>query len=191
MQTMKCIVGLGNFPEKYTRTRHNIGYRAVDLLVSKYQFEPFKTEKKFLAQIAEGEIEGERCLVAKPQTLMNLSGKSVRELQHYYKIEPQDVFVFQDDLDLPFGQVRFRQSGGSGGHNGIKSIIQHLGTEYFSRLKFGISNPQREQIPTENFVLMNFSAEEETDIPSLLEAGIDKFITHFCAPTNQTPKESN
>ncbi len=176
---MKCVIGLGNYPEKYDRTRHNFGFLAVEKLAEKYNFPDFKLEKKFFGKITEGEIEGEKVIICKPETYMNLSGKSVSTIANFYKIPPTDIFVFHDDVDLDFGVLRFRNKGSAGGHNGLKSIIANLGTEEFPRIKFGISNPAREQIPTENFVLMNFSPEEWEAVPEILEQGIKKLLEHF------------
>ncbi len=173
---MKLIAGLGNFPEKYAFTRHNLGFLAVAALVKKFDFPEFKLSNKFLGKISEGEIFGKKVILCKPETYMNLSGDCVSAVENFYKIEPKDTIILHDDLDLDFGVIKFKKGGGSGGHNGIKSIITRLGTENFPRIKFGISNPQKENIPAESFVLMNFSEEEKVKIPEIIEAGIKKLI---------------
>ena len=176
---MKCLIGLGNFPSKYAKTRHNFGFLMVDVLAKMFGFSSFKEDKKFFAFLAEGEIDGQKVLLVKPTTYMNLSGKTVFALANFYKISSCDIWVFHDDIDLEFGVVRFREKGSAGGHNGVSSIIQFLGTEVFSRIKFGISNDQRVDIPTENFVLMNFTASEQKLIPLILQQGVEKFLQVF------------
>lgn len=173
---MKCIIGLGNYPEKYAKTRHNIGFMAVDLLAKKFAFPTFRFEKKHVGQVTEGEILGEKVILCKPETYMNLSGKSVAAILQFYKITPKDCFVFQDDLDMDFGRTRFRAKGSAGGHNGIASIIQSIGTQEFSRIKFGITNGERALIPTEQFVLMPFNTEEWKVLPEILEKGVALFL---------------
>ncbi len=192
---MKCIVGLGNFPEKYASTRHNFGFLAVEKLAQKFDFPAFRLEKKFFSQISEGEISGEKVILCKPETYMNLSGKAVLAILNFYKLKPADIFVFCDDLDLDFGKIRFREKGSAGGHNGLKSLIFVLGTQEFLRIKFGISNPDRDKIPTEKFVLMNFSKEEQARVPGILEEGIEKFLQNFSETreegTGNSKNESN
>lgn len=176
---MKLIVGLGNYPEKYTYTRHNIGFLALDYLAEKYHFSPFKSEKKFFGALAEGEVAGEKVICCKPETYMNLSGKCVGALVHFYKLSSQDVFVLQDDLDMDFGAVKYREKGSAGGHNGIISIIDSIGTQEFSRIKFGIANTQKEKIPGERFVLMEFTKAEKEQLGALLEEGIQRLVEHL------------
>ena len=149
---------------------------AVDALRERLRFPDFKSEKKIFSQISEGEINGEKIFICKPQAFMNLSGKSVGEIFRFYKMDPSDIFVFQDDLDLDFGQIRFRAKGTHGGHNGIKSIIENIGSSDFPRIKFGISSAMRDSVTPENFVLMNFSTDEWKQIPKLIEAGINKYL---------------
>jgi len=173
---MKLIVGLGNPGEKYAGTRHNFGFLAVDDLARRFGFSGFRFEKKFFGQISEGVIEGERVLILKPETFMNLSGKSVATTANFYKIPATEVWVFFDDLDLDFGVVRFRGSGSAGGHNGVRSVIAGLGTEDFPRVKFGISNDFRKKIPAEAFVLQRFSEEERAGIPEILERANKIFL---------------
>jgi PTH1 family peptidyl-tRNA hydrolase len=129
------IVGLGNPGKKYANTRHNIGFACVDSFGLDFD------TKKSQAVIADGSIEGQRVLLVKPQTYMNLSGESVRALADFYKIAPEHIMIIFDDLDTPLGTLRIRASGGSAGHNGMKSIIQHLGTQDFPRVRFGIGRP--------------------------------------------------
>ena len=176
---MKCLIGLGNFPVKYEFTRHNFGFLMVDFLAKKFAFPPFREDKKFFAMVSEGEIFGQKVLLVKPTTYMNLSGKAALAVVNFYKLSSGDVWVFQDDLDLDFGVVRFREKGSAGGHNGISSIINLLGGDDFFRIKFGISNDQRDDIPAENFVLMNFSDSEQKLIFGILNNGVEKFLDVF------------
>jgi len=153
---MKVIVGLGNPGSQYEETRHNIGFLLVDLLaeVHKLQF-----RSKFQGLMAEGHIEGERIFLLKPQTFMNLSGRSVSELIHFYKIVKEDLLIVQDDMDLPLGKIRLRDQGSAGGHNGIKSIQAELGSEKLWRLKLGIGRPPKEWDPA-RYVLAPFEEDE-------------------------------
>jgi PTH1 family peptidyl-tRNA hydrolase len=171
---MKLIVGLGNYGKEYEKTRHNFGFMAVENLAG---FSSWKFEKKFFGQVATGEVAGEKTIFLKPETYMNLSGKSVLAVAQFYKIPAKKVIVFSDDLDLPFGKFRWREKGGAGGHNGLKDIISVLNTQEFPRLKFGISNEMRAQMPTENFVLTKFSAEELAEISQIIETGIAEFLS--------------
>ena len=170
---MKLIVGLGNFGEKYAKTRHNLGFMAVDFLAKN---STWSFDKKFFGQVATGEVDGEKTIFLKPETYMNLSGKSVLAVAQFYKIPAKKIYIFSDDLDLSFGVSRWRAKGGAGGHNGLKSIISVLGTEEFPRMKFGISNEMRAKMPTENFVLTRFSAEELSEIKVIIAKGIDEFL---------------
>ncbi len=133
---MKLIVGLGNIGREYDETRHNAGFMTVDRFAEKHAFEFNK--QKFDAMIADGIINGEKVILAKPTTYMNESGRSVRQIVDFYKLDPEDVLIVHDDMDLATGRLRLRQKGSAGGHNGIKSIIAHLGTEKFKRLRIGI-----------------------------------------------------
>lgn len=136
---MFLIVGLGNPGNEYAETRHNVGFMAVDCLAEKYCFSPFKA--KFDGLIADGSIGGEKVLLLKPQTYMNLSGEAVHEAVQFYKIPADHVLVIYDDVSLPVGKLRVRPTGSAGGHNGIKNIIAHLGTQEFPRIKIGTGAP--------------------------------------------------
>jgi PTH1 family peptidyl-tRNA hydrolase len=165
---MKLIVGLGNIGNKYTFTRHNVGFMLVDSIVynSNLDFRENSKLKCFMTNLRDGE---EDYMLIKPTTFMNLSGESVRAVVDYYKIPIENVLVVYDDLSLELGKIRFRPNGSDGGHNGIKSVIQHLGTKDVARLKIGIG-PQP-NIPSEVFVLQNFSKEElETLKGSIVKA---------------------
>ena len=180
---MKLIVGLGNPGKQYENTRHNIGFMILDSFVT-----GFSLEKKFQAYIKKETIHGIDVLFVKPTTYMNLSGIAVRKIVDYYKINIQDILVVQDDLDLPFGTHRCRINSSSGGHNGIKSIIDSLGTKDFARLKIGIAHDK--SIDTEDYVLGSFSKKElqtleenysvyQKIILSFLTDGIEKTMNLF------------
>lgn len=134
---MFIIVGLGNPGKQYENTRHNVGFDAIDTLVDEYRIPSSGTQHK--AMCGKGVIDGQKVLLAKPLTYMNLSGESVRALVDYYKVDPEtELLVIFDDISLEPGQIRIRKKGSAGGHNGIKSIISHLGTQNFQRIKIGV-----------------------------------------------------
>lgn len=166
---MKLIVGLGNPGKKYEKTLHNAGFLAVDALLSKYNLTLDK--EMFHGQYVKTKIRGEEVIVVKPQTFMNLSGECIGKMCRYFKIEPEDVFVMYDDMEIRFGQLRIRGNGSSGGHNGIKSLIQHLGTQTFPRIKIGVGRPKSEKSVISH-VLAQFSAEQEKHLPIILEATV-------------------
>lgn len=162
---MKAIIGLGNPGEKYARTRHNIGFMAVDALAQYLSRSFNRTECKGV--VATGEFQGTPFILLKPQTYMNLSGESVRALLHTYPVEVDDLLVVYDDLDLPFGKTKLRMKGSAGGHNGMKSIIEHVGTQDFKRFRLGISRPESGDIISH--VLGQFTISEEEALSSLLQ----------------------
>ena len=166
---MKLIIGLGNFEDKYLFTRHNAGFMAVDSFVLLHN-QTFKIEKKLKSAIAKFKLHDEEIIVIKPLTYMNLSGEAVIATLNFYKIDKKDILVIYDDISIDLGRVRFRNSGSDGGHNGIKSIIQHLGTKDFDRLKIGIG-PQP-NIPSEAYVLQNFTQEELSKIKEIIKKPI-------------------
>ena len=163
---MYIIVGLGNPTKEYMHTRHNVGFDTIDAIAEKYRISV--TEKKHKALIGKGYIEGQKVILAKPQTYMNLSGESVRELIDYYKAdETQELIVIYDDISLPPGQLRIRKKGSAGGHNGIKSIISHIGTQEFDRIRIGIGKDKL--IPVVDWVLGKFPQEQQEDLNHALE----------------------
>lgn len=154
---MKLIVGLGNPGMQYAATRHNIGFEAIDAIADTYKI-PMK-KNKFKAVIGDGTIEGEKVILMKPETYMNLSGEAVKMCMQWNKIDSDDIIIIYDDVSLDIGQLRLRKKGSAGGHNGIKSIIEHLGTDTFPRIKVGVG----EKPPgwdLANYVLGRFSEEE-------------------------------
>lgn len=166
---MKIIVGLGNPGKKYERTRHNIGWRVIDELARRAGVE-FRAEKKMNAEIARIGSGDEMIVLCKPLVYMNLSGESARPLMDYYKLSAQDVIAVYDDKDILFGTVRLRSGGSAAGHNGVKSLIQHLGGEDFPRVRIGVADPQSPIADTADFVLARFNVEEEKLLPHIVTA---------------------
>lgn len=158
---MKCFIGLGNPGKKYTNTRHNIGFLVVDELAKRNQLQLSK--HKFKCDYESEMLHQEKVLYVQPQTYMNLSGEGIRPLLDFYKISVEDIVVIYDDLDLPVGKIRLREKGGHGGHNGIRSLIDHLGTKDFKRIRVGIGRPTNAQ-PIVNYVLQPFAKSEADDV---------------------------
>ena len=170
------IVGLGNPGKKHQKNRHNIGFMAVDRLAGQNEIPLGKVQSK--AVLGNGRIAGQQVILAKPQTYMNRSGDSVGPLVNYYRVPLENVLVIYDELDLPFGTLRLRQSGGSGGHNGMKSIINHLGQD-FPRMRLGIGRPPGRMEPAD-FVLRDFRGQELEVADALLAdavSAVDTYLT--------------
>lgn len=165
-QVVKIIAGLGNPGERYLFTRHNLGFMVADRLAMLHHLS-FRREK-FGALLAEGSIAGIPVILLKPQTFMNLSGKAVGPLVRFFKVDASDLVVVHDDLDLPFGTIRIKEGGGDGGHRGLQSVIEGLGTDRFVRLRFGIGRPAARD-PVESYVLEPFGKDETDRLPVLLE----------------------
>ncbi len=161
---MHLIVGLGNPGEQYVKNRHNVGFQAVTYISDRFGMD--FGEKQSKARIATGSIAGQRVALAKPFTYMNDSGQAVGGLMRWYKLDPAQLLVIYDDLDLPFGTIRMRADGSAGGQNGMKSIIAHLGTNVFPRLRVGIGRPT-EGWDTRDYVLGNWSRAEVEQLPDL------------------------
>ncbi len=157
-EVMYLIAGLGNPTKQYSHTRHNVGFDMLDAIADAFQISV--STRKHKALIGRGIIGGERVVLAKPQTFMNLSGESIREICDFYKIEPEHMIVIYDDISLDVGQLRIRAKGSAGGHNGIKSIIAHLGTMEFPRIKVGIGG-KPEGWDLADYVLSRYSAAEQ------------------------------
>jgi len=167
---MLWIVGLGNPGDRYAATRHNIGFMSVDRLAERWGIAVNRSQCKAL--IGQGTVKGEKVYLIKPMTFMNLSGEAVRAFMDYYKAPLHDFIVVYDDMDTPFGQIRLRYQGSAGGHNGIKSIIQHIGTQQFNRIRIGISRPApgRDIV---DYVLSPFAKDEAASLGPLLDRVAD------------------
>ena len=162
---MHLIVGLGNIGSKYEDTRHNAGFMAVDRLAEKHDISISRT--KFSADYGKGRIEGEEVFLLKPRTYMNRSGDAVRPFMDFFKIEPENVIIIYDDIELPLGVLRIRKSGGAGTHNGMKSVIESLGTTGFPRFRLGVGSPEHGDLI--NYVLSKFDEEDMKEMSALIE----------------------
>ncbi len=156
---MFLIVGLGNPGREYSDTRHNVGFMTLDALSREYGL-VFQSKPRFNSQLALGEHGSETVILCKPETYMNLSGEAVQPVSSYYKISLDKIIVIHDDIDLPFGKIGYKIGGGAGGHNGLKSLDRHLGSNYH-RIRIGIGRPEDPVYEISNFVLGKFSREEE------------------------------
>jgi PTH1 family peptidyl-tRNA hydrolase len=166
---MRLLVGLGNPGPRYAGNRHNIGFMAVDAIVRRHSFSG--TRERFHGLTAEGTIGGEKVLALAPQTFMNDSGRAVQAAMTFYKLQPADIIVIDDEIDLPLGKVRVKRGGGAGGHNGIRSIDAHIGTDYW-RVRMGVDHPgQKEMVKA--YVLMDFFKEEHAQVQAMLDAVAD------------------
>ena len=168
------IVGLGNPGPEYARNRHNVGFRAVDLFAQAHQMAFRRIQHQAL--LAEGRLAGQRVILAKPQTFMNLSGRSVRPLVSSYRVPLNWLLVVYDDMDLPLGAIRLRPRGSPGGHNGMKSIVQALGTTEFPRLRIGIGRPPGQMDPAD-YVLQDFRPDEEEILEGVLHRAVQAMRT--------------
>lgn len=163
------IVGLGNPGQKYLETRHNAGWHLLDTIVRDYGGFRFD-EKRNKGLLARGELAGVKVALFKPQTYMNLSGEAVAPLARFYKVPPECILVAYDDLDLPLAALRLRSKGGAGGHNGMRSVIQHLGTQDFPRIRLGVGRPPG-QMPGKAFLLQKFKPDEWEAMVATYERG--------------------
>jgi len=170
---MVLIVGLGNPGRKYQETRHNIGFQVVDEFLKENNFPKFKFAKKFNAEISEGILGGEKILLAKPQTFMNLSGKSVKTLMSFYKITRPGRVVIHDDIDIPLGEIRIVKNRGAAGHKGIESIIKELKNKNFIRFRIGICPKSGKPKNIEWFVLQKFKKEEEKIVKEVIKKTVE------------------
>ncbi len=195
---MKIIVGLGNPGKEYENTRHNAGFRFVDELATRPELAPagkilrFRTEKKFEAEIVETAKDGEKILLVRPLTFMNLSGQAVSMILSYFKVSPEDLIVAADDKDLPIGQARIRNEGGSAGQKGLQNIIDTLKTDQFTRIRLGITkydgdatefDPPEGILDTAEFVLSPFSDREVPILSKVIEETI-KYVLPYLGNKN-------
>jgi PTH1 family peptidyl-tRNA hydrolase len=163
----QLLVGLGNPGKEYDDTRHNVGFLCLDHFVSKMsEMGPWIDKKDLKCQMSTGQMGETRVIAIKPTTFMNLSGEAVQAVSHFYKIHPDDTIVIHDELDIDFGLIRTRKGGGAAGHNGIKSVSQHIGEDY-GRVRIGIGPKTPEQMDSADFVLQKFSAAEQESMPAL------------------------
>lgn len=189
---MKIIVGLGNIGEKYQNNRHNCGFMLLDEFKNSLEKTSLNLEwqdqKKLKSQIIKSKYQDQEILLVKPTTLMNLSGLAVSKILNFFKSTPKDLIVIFDDIDLDLGTIRFREKGSAGTHNGMRSVIQEIGTENFSRIRIGIesrgvSSPEKQEISS--FVLSDFSEDERKILDKSIKDGIEFLQNHLCE-TNTT-----
>ncbi len=186
---MYLIAGLGNPTKEYDKTRHNVGFSVIDVLADRHRIDV--SERKFKGLCGRGVIEGQKVILIKPQTFMNLSGESIRAAMDYYKIAPEEIIVIYDDISLDPGQLRIRLKGSAGGHNGIKNIIAHLGTQEFPRIKVGVgAKPPRMDLA--DYVLSRFGSGEQKlmdeafqeaaeAVSAMLTDGAERAMNHYNA----------
>ena len=185
---MKLITALGNIGDKYNFTRHNAGFMAVDYWSVNENFS-FKTENKLKCMLTKIKYNNNDIIIIKPTTYMNLSGEALSQVMNYYKIDISDILVIYDDINLDLGRLRYRPSGSDGGHNGIKSIIQHTGTNKFDRLKIGIG-PQP-NLPSEVFVLQNFTSEQTPLLKETLKKAVESIKFYLDNGIEKTQNKFN
>ncbi|MBX7102387.1 MAG: aminoacyl-tRNA hydrolase [Myxococcaceae bacterium] len=167
---MKIICGLGNPGAEHARQRHNVGFWVVDALAA--QWKARSDGEKYDGELFSATAAGEKVLLLKPQTYMNLSGTSLAPLARFFKVPPADVLVVHDELDLPFGKLQLKQGGGPGGHNGLKSILERWGEQDFGRLRFGIGKPPGGAERVTGHVLGHFSPDEQPQLKALVESSV-------------------
>ncbi len=170
---MKLIVGLGNPGDQYAKTRHNVGFRVCDAVQKHFDMSEWKYEKKFDAFISESTDKSLALL--KPQTFMNKSGTSVSPFVRFFKVPAPNILIAYDDIDILFGEIKFKEKGSSAGHKGVQSIIDSLGTSDIARVKVGIGRTEK-KIPTEDFVLQKFSSVEEKDLTTIVDSALGAVI---------------
>lgn len=176
---MKLIVGLGNPGKRYEKTRHNVGFMVLDALRKQLVTEgisEWSLSKKFNAEVAGTTVHGEKIILAKPMTFMNESGQSVGLLSRFYKITQKDLIVVHDEKDIPLGQLKVQANRGDAGHNGIKSIVQHIGTKDFLRIRVGIHSEKATKKDTASFVLGKFGFFEKRDLAHVIERATKEIL---------------
>jgi len=186
---MKAVFGLGNPGDRYANTRHNVGFLVVDALAAMVGVK--LTKKKFSARTGEIHIGGERVFVAKPQTYMNISGQSVAQAAGFFRLDVQDIIVVYDDMDLDFGKLRIRPEGGAGGHRGVKSIIDRLGSSDFNRVRIGIGRPGESDHTAVGHVLGSFSKDEREELDEIINRAVDALRTAITSGINVAMNQYN
>jgi peptidyl-tRNA hydrolase, PTH1 family len=176
VQSSYLIVGLGNPGKQYEKTRHNVGFQLIDEVANRYKIK-FQEKKKLLGELGTGEIRGNRVILLKPTTYMNLSGKAIKKCIEYYNICKENVLVLVDDFDIPLGELRLKFYGGAGTHNGLKSVEEELQSKSYVRLKVGIRIDKINNL--EEFVLEKFSSEETKILDSALKKALDSIELFF------------
>lgn len=168
LQKTILVAGLGNPGKKYGGTRHNIGFAVIDALAISQEISVWADKKDLKSVIASGNVGATRVILCKPATYVNLSGEAIQLVSHFYKIQPGSIIVVHDELDIPFGQIRTRTGGSDAGHNGIKSLIEHMGAD-FGRVRVGIGPKAPTNMDSADFVLAKFSSGEQAQLKNLLQ----------------------
>lgn len=174
---MYLIVGLGNPEPEYSRTRHNMGFDVINKLAKKCEIEI--TRSKYNAFYGSGIIENEKVILIKPQTYMNLSGQAIKPFMDFYKIQPENVMIIYDDMDTDEGLIRIRQKGGAGSHNGMKSVVQELGTQNFPRIRVGIGRPDDDDFDRINYVIGQIQDNEYETLSKAQDKAVDAVISYI------------
>ena len=185
---MFLIVGLGNPGRQYEHTRHNAGFDVMDALAEKYNISISESGHKAL--FGKGMIGGQKVILAKPQTFMNLSGESLRPIMDFYKLEPEDFIIIHDDIDLDVGRLRIRRKGSAGGHNGLKSIISHLGSMDFPRVKIGVGEKPK-GYDLADYVLGHFTGDDKYEIENAKKRAADAAVMMICGDAEKAMNEFN
>lgn len=171
---MKIIVGLGNIGKEYENTRHNVAWMFLDYLEKKLDFKIVEKNRNLECFISQIYINNEKVIFVKPTTYMNLSGNSVQKVKNWYKVEDEDILVIFDDIDIPFGETRYKLNGSGGTHNGMKSVVQMLNTKNIARIKIGIGGIKHEKQDLVNFVLSKFTKEQIEELNFVFEEAYEK-----------------
>lgn len=182
------VVGLGNIGKEYTGTRHNVGFEAINRFAADHDFSAWIEKKDLKCHLATAQLAENKVIAIKPTTFMNLSGEAVQAVAHFYKIHPENIVVVYDELDIPFGQIRTRIGGSAAGHNGVKSVTQHLG-EHYGRIRIGIGPKTHEQMDSADFVLNRFDADQQSQLPNLtkeVSALLSEYIYSGAALPHET-----
>ena len=183
------LVGLGNPGDEYELTRHNAGFLALDAFVeANAEMEPWISKKSLKSEISTGRIGETRVIAIKPTTFMNLSGEAVQAVASFYKIPPDTILVIHDELDVDFGNIRLRQGGSSAGHNGIKSVTQHIG-EGYGRVRIGIGPKKPARMPSESFVLQDFSDQEQEQLPNMTRE-VNAVLSEYIFGNQELPQDT-
>jgi len=182
------IAGLGNPGREYKDNRHNVGFMMIDRIAIRLNARGMRVQSK--AIVISARHDEQKLILAKPQTFMNLSGQSVQGLAHFYKIQPENLMILSDDLDIPFGAIRIRASGGPGGQRGLGSILEKLGTKDVPRLRIGIGRPPGRMDPAA-YVLQNFSRDEVKEVSNILDRGADAVFAFVAHGLNKAMNEYN
>ncbi|HUC88092.1 MAG TPA: aminoacyl-tRNA hydrolase [Candidatus Binatia bacterium] len=182
------IVGLGNPGKEYTGTRHNIGFECIEALAAQMEFPAWTIKHDLKCELTQATIQDSRVILIKPTTFMNLSGEAVQAVTHFYKVPDGQIVVVHDELDIEFGMIRSRMGGSDAGHNGIKSVIEHMG-EGFGRVRIGIGPKQPTEIDSADFVLAKFTEDEQKQLPSLKKE-VSAVLSEFVYGGGQLPTDT-